>query len=208
MLNRIYRKIAVLAFAAVGFLTGSVNSNAATVTFENGTLVGNTYIENGMEFDFYGDAHLAPFAGGNALTIGTNADVLIYLVDHGQFSLDSLEILGPNYTVLLGWVSPYNHVGGVSNNADVGLDMSAVGPYTVYPASQINPVWGNMAELDFCGYCKTSFGAAGGMDNLNFTALAAAPEPSKWAMMLIGFVGLGFVVVLRRKRFTLRQAES
>jgi hypothetical protein len=34
-----------------------------------------------------------------------------------------------------------------------------------------------------------------GLDNVNFTEFTAAvPEPSTWAMMILGFAGVGFMV--------------
>ena len=44
---------------------------------------------------------------------------------------------------------------------------------------------------------------SGGLDTVNVAA--AVPEPSTWAMMLLGFVGLGFVGY-RRKRGAVRFA--
>jgi PEP-CTERM motif len=36
------------------------------------------------------------------------------------------------------------------------------------------------------------------------TAVAAVPEPSMWAMMLLGFCGLGFLSYRRKDKLALR----
>ena len=39
------------------------------------------------------------------------------------------------------------------------------------------------------------------LDNVNFTEFTAAvPEPSTWAMMLLGFAGIGFAAYRRKNK--------
>ncbi len=40
----------------------------------------------------------------------------------------------------------------------------------------------------------------------SFTLVAAVPEPSTWAMMILGFVGLGFMTYRRKNTTALRAA--
>lgn len=51
------------------------------------------------------------------------------------------------------------------------------------------------------GDYPTAFGPA--LDNVSVTAV---PEPSTWAMMLLGFVGVGFAAFRRKSKFNLRTA--
>ena len=37
-------------------------------------------------------------------------------------------------------------------------------------------------------------------DNITFAAIAAVPEPSTWAMMILGFAGVGFMTYRRRNQ--------
>jgi hypothetical protein len=45
-------------------------------------------------------------------------------------------------------------------------------------------------------------GYNGGIDNIDFTvsAVSAVPEPSTWAMMILGFAGVGFVAYRRKSK--------
>jgi hypothetical protein len=44
------------------------------------------------------------------------------------------------------------------------------------------------------------------LTNLTFTAVAAVPEPSTWAMMLLGFAGIGFMAYHRKAKPALMAA--
>jgi hypothetical protein len=50
----------------------------------------------------------------------------------------------------------------------------------------------------------------GSLDNQNFTLVIGTPEPSTWAMMLVGFAGLGFAGYRksRRRAASLRGARA
>ncbi|MDO9385021.1 MAG: PEPxxWA-CTERM sorting domain-containing protein [Hyphomicrobiaceae bacterium] len=45
-----------------------------------------------------------------------------------------------------------------------------------------------------------------GYEGLAFNAVAAVPEPSTWAMMILGFAGIGFVTYRRRNKMALNAA--
>jgi len=40
----------------------------------------------------------------------------------------------------------------------------------------------------------------GGFDGVTFTNMSAVPEPSTWAMMILGFAGVGFLAYRRRNQ--------
>lgn len=48
------------------------------------------------------------------------------------------------------------------------------------------------------GYFRDASDAFG-MDNVTFAEVSAVPEPSTWAMMILGFAGIGFTTYRRRK---------
>jgi hypothetical protein len=199
-----------IALATFGLVCSPSYAGATVITFDAGVSASTpfTYTENGLSFALYGDAHFTDFAGGKALTIGTAADVIITPVGGGAFSLDSLLTLGPNYTGLFGWVHASDfHSGGNNNNgggqgsagptADVSIDLSAINPTTVYPLLQ-DSRWGHIEVIDFCGYCVTSFGASGGIDNINFSVEArTVPESSTLVLCVAGLLGL---VAMRRRQ--------
>jgi hypothetical protein len=54
-------------------------------------------------------------------------------------------------------------------------------------------------------YCSSTV-AAGPDTPISFSVTAAVPEPSTWAMMLLGFAGIGFMAYRRRNNATLRVA--
>jgi hypothetical protein len=52
----------------------------------------------------------------------------------------------------------------------------------------------------------TLVGTNGDADYLTISAVSAVPEPSTWAMMLLGFAGLGFMAYRRKSKPTLMAA--
>jgi hypothetical protein len=57
--------------------------------------------------------------------------------------------------------------------------------------------------LDFAGYHPVA--TYNGLDAVN-VSIAAVPEPSTWAMMIIGFCGLGFMAYRRKNKMALSAA--
>jgi len=78
--------------------------------------------------------------------------------------------------------------------------MSAINPTIIYPPLY-DSRWGNIGVIDFCGYCVTSFGAGGGMDNLNFSVGGGGQVPLPAALPLFA-TGAGLLGLLgwRRKK--------
>jgi hypothetical protein len=66
----------------------------------------------------------------------------------------------------------------------------------------LTPNWSNLLSVQFTGLSPQGGGWMG-VDNIDATT--AVPEPSTWAMMIIGFLGLGFLAY-RRKNSALRSA--
>ena len=207
---RITSKMALLGLATLGLLVLNSTSDAATVNFDVGVTQPTpfSYTENGLQFGLYGDAAFVDFNGGKAIRIGTVADVIIARVGGGSFSLNSILTLGPNYTLLLGWVNAADFVSGGNNNngaagpkADVVIDMSTINPNTIFP-TLADSRWGAIQIIDFCGYCITSFGAGGGIDDLNFSVASEVPLPATLPLFAVGAGLFGLLGWRRKKRAT------
>ena len=55
------------------------------------------------------------------------------------------------------------------------------------------------AIIDSAIFSFTNTGTSMNVDNIVVSAVAAVPEPSTWAMMILGFAGVGFMAYRRRK---------
>ena len=60
----------------------------------------------------------------------------------------------------------------------------------------------NGAVLLFSGFPSDFVG----LDNVSVTLNAAVPEPSTWAMLLLGFAGIGFMAYRRKAKPALMAA--
>jgi PEP-CTERM motif len=49
-------------------------------------------------------------------------------------------------------------------------------------------------------YDRVGSSDAFGMDNVTFSGVSAVPEPSTWAMMILGFAGVGFMAYRRKAK--------
>lgn len=90
---------------------------------------------------------------------------------------------------------------GVAVYPDVTVQMVANTPYFLLMAVQIFPGPSNvqvsglidpMFSSDFGGQFIFSDGV--------FASTSAVPEPSTWAMMIIGFAGVGFIAYRRSRK--------
>lgn len=62
---------------------------------------------------------------------------------------------------------------------------------------------GNCASTVVCGFIAGPGGPTNLYDNLGPTTIAAVPEPSTWAMMILGLVGVAFLTLRRNKQIAL-----
>lgn len=116
-----------------------------------------------------------------------------------QATIDFANTIGGNYLVSLTTASPYvlfdqltiyRLVMGVPTG-------SAVIQYSGGPTDDIHKLAGSFGAGDYRLYFHgTTTGGGGESGTLSF--LQAVPEPSTWAMMLMGFAGIGFA--MRRRR--------
>ncbi|HEV2596658.1 MAG TPA: PEPxxWA-CTERM sorting domain-containing protein [Sphingomicrobium sp.] len=116
--------------------------------------------------------------------------------------------------------------GTANGNNIVGLSSYASADNLLYDGSNGTSAWLDYSGLSFSTLANTfGIGNTGGGDygvtdmasnpagtccgshpaQLNISAIAAVPEPATWAMMLIGFGGMGFAMRGRRRQQTLLQ---
>jgi probable HAF family extracellular repeat protein len=76
-------------------------------------------------------------------------------------------------------------------------DVGQVVGFSVIGGSQVATEWSNGQIIDLGGLPGFNSSEAFGINDagqvVGFSAAAIVPEPSTWAMMLLGFAGLGFV---------------
>jgi hypothetical protein len=170
-------------------------ARANVVTFDGGTLTGpdssgrsGTYVEDGLEFDFYG---LAPTFvddghGGHAMRIHQFGFVNIYPVVGGPFSLDSFDFLGGGDTAMSGY-----------HGALEDLSFRLNGLFAVVRPADTDPGWGDITEAVWTNVA--GFLPENAIDNVMFDLPArnGAPEPAAWTLMITGFLGLG--AAMRRR---------
>jgi probable HAF family extracellular repeat protein len=95
---------------------------------------------------------------------------------------------------------------GSTSSEALGInDAGQVVGYSVVDGTQYATEWSNGQVIDLGGVPGSTSSEALGINDagrvVGFSASAIVPEPSTWAMMLLGLAGLGFVGC-RRKRPT------
>lgn len=106
----------------------------------------------------------------------------------------SLEVFDKDGNALFGTILAVAPK-GVDDGSNNGFDF-ADGNYVRYSVNSTNGIG---------GFRITPFGAEGNVsiDDLS-VSIAAVPEPSTWAMMVLGFAGVGFLAYRRSKAASLR----
>ena len=102
-----------------------------------------------------------------------------------------LEVFDKNGNTLFGTVLPVvPQDPSADNGSNNGFDF-ADSKYTRYSVDLTNGIG---------GFRILPFGSEGNVsiDDLSAT-IAAVPEPSTWAMMILGFAGVGYLTYRRRK---------
>ena len=182
------------AFTAAGLCLAASPAAAATLILDGTTLTGaNGVIVNGTDYDvtfvegtcstlFDGCDSASDFAFTNATDAMAAAQALL-----GQVLQDTgLGQFGSDYTLTFGCAAN-------SDNA-----CFIVIPYSIFDFAYA----ANTATTDttfLAGNPVIDTNLAPQLVYARFTPAAAVPEPGSWALMLIGFVGLG-VAVRRRGR--------
>lgn len=213
MKNKVLAGIVMAAGIAV-----SSAASAAVVTFDSLRSANNyslgygfTYVEQGLGFRAYGtdgrDEHMfiwgfatnpnrqADPVGASPWVNSINAFLRIEKVGGGTFSLNSLDLADyTNMQAPLGsFAMSYSYVDGSGSHSGVfNLDKTAgLQTFTVNLA--------NISRMDL--FTGDNSGPGVQIDNVRFNEAITAPvpEPSAWALMLLGFGSLGAALRKRRR---------
>ena len=217
--------------AAVGLLAGLLHSpaNAATVSFTGDGNFSN--LSNCIGCFLYNGNNNLYMSGLNASTlsitdisnsVATNTDntVLgqITWVNRASFFTD--QNFNVKYNFTLSFTSPSNAFDTESFSFNIQQTNNPHGDkinFTAGALSNLGPFTLNgvtISDLKFSvlgagGYDgSTWYNPEGGISTLQITAdfTAAVPEPSTWAMMILGFAGVGFMAYRRKARSALQVA--
>jgi hypothetical protein len=199
-------RMAFLAGCAAAFLGGGVHAATITYTFTgvaSGSLDGVAFTDTDFTVTETGDT-------ANIVPPGGSGGEYFAPIDSADFTLGSdsgsLSGAGLTNTVVLNPSSSFpaivfgqgNSGGGVAegliNPAFETYDLATGFPLTAGTPSFITQVFdtstGSLLEFDSAS-------------SVSFQAVGGVPEPATWAVMLVGFGGLGAAMRSRRRRAAL-----
>ena len=204
IVNRSFLKVAA---ALVALACSAFSSQASVVTFDDQTFSGiqargGTFSDQGLRFDnFFVNTIAGNFSpsgvknGTNFLIFDSAYDPLtISTSNNNAFSLSSID-LGLSYyasfSPATARITGYFANGGTITE-DVSLNSSSFKSFSLSGFIDLNSVAVTTTSPGYTGYAA--------LDNVNFTGFTAAvPETSTWAMLILGFAGIGFMTYRRRK---------
>ncbi len=211
-----FKSIALLAGFGI-FVSGFSAAPAfADVLQTSNAPVGNQdYSGVGLEFNVNApitvDALGIYDSGQNGITGSLTADLMTIsgvIVASATFdSSGSYSLIGnyafQNITPITLLVGSYYLMGyGWSPNGDLEHNSNVGGPPDTFntfggSVSFVQAVWGE--GNDPPGTLPTHWYGAGQPDFFSSANLSAVPEPSTWAMMILGFAGVGFMAYRRKQ---------
>jgi hypothetical protein len=214
------RVLAIASIVAVGLATSASASTIVTDGDFNNGLTGWTRTGHGTTPGI--GITVITTGGTNSTGFGDNVpsfngltDAAFFVDDKARERLSQNVLLtgGKEYTLsfaLFATASGAGNPNGFSFISSIGNDVLSaltsatvtVGQWTDYTYTFSVPKSGDFA-LDF----NFISGATPAKDVLlDAVAISAVPEPATWAMLLIGFAGLGFLAYRRNKAPALRHA--
>jgi hypothetical protein len=192
-----------LAALIAGVLTSATSAQANLIingSFEADLQAGNTWSIYNNLTGWAGGSHGIELRNNVAGTAYDGANFIELDTTANSFATQSITTnLGELYNLSFAY-APRVGVTSQSNGVDVYWSGALLGSYTGANQdwSVINlQVTGNGSDtLEFrASGVSDSYG--GSLDAI--TLLAAVPEPSTWAMMILGFAGVGYISYRRRK---------
>jgi hypothetical protein len=171
---------------------GNVAGDFGTVTIKDvtGGVSVDVTLKNGASFVTTGGGHES-FALN--LSVGTLAASAFMMVP-ADFNVDGAQ--SPP--------SSGNFTNGLSDNLGNGSSHEVSGPldFTITGVTTANFVANNLGFFFAADLSTTTTGEVGA----TATVMTAVPEPSTWAMMILGFVGVGFMAYRRNSKPALMAA--
>lgn len=210
------RKILIWAATAAAFLAVNTPANAQTIVsydLEGALPSGFGGWQHSYTGSIVDDGSGLDYTGGrgtlnDGVEGGYTAAQLFY-VNQNDFSFTGY--LNGNYTlseIQLLWDDTFNYIPGTLT----GATLSFGGVTRSVPIQRMGPYDSRLVlPLDFVGISSNQFtlsGFTGGWSGyggfsevvaLGSSAVSGVPEPSTWAMMLVGFGGVGFAMRRAKK---------
>ena len=170
----------------------TVENFAFSTTYSDGTYAGET-LTGTISLDLSGgmaDAGTMTIAGTGLP--GTETLGLVVPASNVYEAGDGTELSGSD-----------NKFPITSNGMAFGTNApgSLKGGYTVQ--FLLGGEYGECASNVVCGFIAGPGGLTNLYDKLGPTTIAAVPEPSTWAMMILGLVGVAFLTLRRNKQIAL-----
>jgi PEP-CTERM motif-containing protein len=222
-------KARFIALVLIPGLLGSVSlANAATINFgslsQAGTGfndIGTTYSQSGFTFTGSG----SPF-GGNTLGVWRNSDpshpvglnttslvpftaltLLTIAPTSGTFSFQSIDLAQYGFNQLAQALNPTFSVtfngtqfgGGTVSQTFAVPNLAGSPVLSTYNFSGFT----NLTQVSVLQGIFPNTGTSFQLDNLVVNSVAPVPEPSTWAMMILGFAGVGFMAYRRSRKTTM-----
>jgi hypothetical protein len=116
---------------------------------------------------------------------------------NGTFVSSNINVLGesPNYTILSDITLPDAFV--LTNG------ITAPFSFLLLDGTSFIGFSGGSVDAEVFFGCDASAHCSSASPDFSATLVAAVPEPSTWAMMILGFVGVGAMTYRRRKNVAL-----
>jgi hypothetical protein len=219
-----FKSVAV-ASAAVGFLAfGLATAGAATVSFSDAALWNAAVsVTGGDNYDSYswtnpGGNHFGNSVSLSGISYTTWAPDHMYGIgtvlsyDAAYHTSNYLHWEGNNPTTITVQL-PFSvtaigfNFGDFYGNIDqFSIALGNGDTFTALGSSNSYAFFGAISDTAFSSFALTGSRIAitsaslPGIDNLAFgNGVSAVPEPSTWAMMILGFAGVGYMTYRRRK---------
>jgi hypothetical protein len=186
-------KSIAFAIAITGFSVAATSPSMAEYLvnggFETGTLSGWTQSGNLGFTNVVTNNNYTPQSGSYYLDVGP-------IGTEGVLSQTFSDIAGQQLLVS-GWV-----IGNGTQPSDVRFVFDGTTYININPVG--NQPW-TQYSFNVTATGNDTFSVAfrndpsfDGLDNFSVSSVSAVPEPSTWAMMILGFVGLGFMTYRRK----------
>jgi hypothetical protein len=196
-----------------GGVIGSYAGGTTLVTFDSGVVGGpNTnFTAQGFNFNTTGGS------GGGIRTGSVNSTFVGFQQPYpNSATLVSTSADFTTFSMLWGSIDAYNSISFYNNGSQVGSTYTGSDFATPADGGQTDDDTNRYVFFTFNGGDRfdtvlfSSTQAAFEMDNLALGGMAnaegAVPEASTWGMMILGFMGVGFLSYRRRNRAAVRLA--